>query len=207
MCRKHCKNHSPRHILQKPLATRKTQPNKKIRQKGLEKQCQKNKKNASISEQILTQKSWIFVNFRPPGPPEVLKMLLRVPFRKTLQIWTASGTHFSGFSWIWAPKLEAKIVPPKKISSLFCSKMRPKIEFSTFSGFYWIFLQFSPKFPDFSLIFHHFLLTFWAQFCTQVAYTNATSALRTFRIKRAGGGSGSAGSIIGTLMNDCIVHT
>ena len=44
MCRKHCKNHSPRHILQKPLATRKTKPNRKIRQKGLGKQCQKHKK-------------------------------------------------------------------------------------------------------------------------------------------------------------------
>ena len=44
MCRKHCKNHSPRHILQKPLATRKTKPNRKIMQKRLEKQCQKNKK-------------------------------------------------------------------------------------------------------------------------------------------------------------------
>ena len=32
------------HILQKPLATRKTKPNHKIMQKGMEKQCQKNKK-------------------------------------------------------------------------------------------------------------------------------------------------------------------
>ena len=86
MCRKPSKNHSPRHILQKPLATRKTKPNRKIRKKGLEKPCQKNKKKESIPEQILTQKSWIFGSFRPPGPPEVLKMLLRVPFRKTLQI-------------------------------------------------------------------------------------------------------------------------
>ena len=104
----------------------------------------------------MTQKSWIFVNFRPPGPPEVLKMLLRVPFRKTLQIETASGTHFSGFSWIWAPKLEAKIVPPKNNSSIFCSKMPPKTQFSKFSGFYWIFLQFSPKFPDLSINFATF---------------------------------------------------
>ena len=113
LCRKHCKHHSPRHILQKPLATRKTKPNRKIRQKGLEKPYQKNKKKTSISEQILTQKSCIFLNFRAPGPPEVLQMLLWVPFLQTLQIQTASGTHFSGFSWIWAPKLEAKRGSPK----------------------------------------------------------------------------------------------
>ena len=99
------------------------------------------------------------------------------------------------FSWIWAPKLEAKSAPLKNNSSPFCRFLPQKTEFSKFSGFYWIFLQFSPKFPDFSQIFQHFFLKFWPQFCTQVAYTSATSALRTLRIKRAGGGSGSASSI------------
>ena len=83
-------------------------------QKGMENNAKKTKKKTAIWEQILTQKSWIFLHFRPPGPPEVLKMLLRGPLRKTLQIQTASGTHFSGFSWIWAPKLEAKKAPLKK---------------------------------------------------------------------------------------------
>ena len=69
MCRKHCKNHSPRHILQKPLATRKTKPNRKIRQKGLEKQCQKNKKKRIHFGADFDSKIMDFRQFSTSGTP------------------------------------------------------------------------------------------------------------------------------------------
>ena len=69
MCRKHCKNHSPRHILQKPLATRKTKPNRKIMQKGLEKPYQKNKKQRIHFGTDFDSKIMDFLQFSTSGTP------------------------------------------------------------------------------------------------------------------------------------------
>ena len=67
MCRKHCKNHTPKHILQKPLATRKTKPNQKIIQKGLEKQYQKTKKNRIHFGTDFDSKNMDFPQFSTSG--------------------------------------------------------------------------------------------------------------------------------------------
>ena len=69
MCRKHCKNHSPKHIIQEPTATRKTKPNRKITQKGLEKQCQKNKKKRIHFGADFDSKIMDFRQFSTSGTP------------------------------------------------------------------------------------------------------------------------------------------
>ena len=112
MCRKHCKNHSPRHILQKPFATRKTTPNKKIRQKGLEKPYRKNQKRHSHLGADFDSKNHGFSSiFALREPQKCSKCSSGCPFGKRFKFRRLLARIFPDFYGFGLPNWRPKVLP------------------------------------------------------------------------------------------------
>ena len=139
MCRKHCKNHSPRHILQKPLATRKPKPNRKIMPKVWKHNAKKTKKkNIHFGADFDSKNHGFSSIFDLLDPQKCSKCCSGCPCEKRCKLRRLLGRIFPDFHGFGLPNWRPKGTLLKSIRlqfALFCATKRSFPDFPDFNGF------------------------------------------------------------------------